>query len=148
MSLCELHLAAAYGFCADRIAEDRYRRQCEQHAKYVEERRARAEETFARAIARPDEQGFLVYYIRFADRVKIGFTSNLRNRLADLQYEELLAVEVGGRPTEALRHKQFAKYRVIGEWFELSDELRDHIEHLPEIFSFDLLESPPDPGEV
>jgi hypothetical protein len=70
----------------------------------------------------------VVYYIRHADRVKIGTSANPRQRLAALWHEELLAFERGGRALEQRRHAQFAADRHPGtEWFRLTDALRAHI---------------------
>jgi hypothetical protein len=73
-----------------------------------------------------------VYYIQFADRVKIGTTRDLKQRLAELPFDEVLAVEPGGRDLEKLRHTQFAQARIYTnrEWFVLTDELRSHCDML------------------
>lgn len=71
----------------------------------------------------------VVYYLRYADRVKIGTTANPRQRLAAIRHEELLAFERGDRALEQRRHAQFATDRwPRTEWFRLSDELRTHID--------------------
>lgn len=69
-----------------------------------------------------------VYYVRFADRVKIGFSTSLPTRIANLPVDEVLAVEPGGRQLEQMRHAQFAVARIYTnrEWFVLTDELRSH----------------------
>jgi hypothetical protein len=71
----------------------------------------------------------VVYYIRHADRVKIGTSANPRQRLAALWHEELLAFERGGRSLEQRRHRQFAADRYPRtEWFRLSAGLRAHVD--------------------
>ncbi|WP_344790121.1 GIY-YIG nuclease family protein [Gryllotalpicola daejeonensis] len=73
----------------------------------------------------------VVYYIRFGDRMKIGTTSNLRQRMAKLWHEDLVALERGGRARERARHAQFARARLgTSEWFELAPELVAHTEVL------------------
>jgi hypothetical protein len=74
----------------------------------------------------------VVYYIRFSDRVKIGTTTNLPQRLAGLPHDELLATEPGGPKVELRRHQQFADTQVPGqrEWFFQSPELSAHIASL------------------
>jgi hypothetical protein len=72
----------------------------------------------------------VVYYVRFADRVKIGTTTNLGGRLNGIPYDEVLATEPGGYELEAQRHREFAADRIVGEWFTYSDRLRRHIETL------------------
>jgi len=84
---------------------------------------------YGRFHAIPDV-GEVVYYMRIGDRVKIGMSTNLRKRLESINPEELLAIEKGGRPIEAARHKQFAGLRTHGEWFRLEGALIEHIERL------------------
>lgn len=70
----------------------------------------------------------IVYYIRFSDRVKIGFTTSLRSRLLALPVDEVLAAEPGTYDLETERHRQFAQDLAAGrEWFNLSDALRAHV---------------------
>lgn len=72
----------------------------------------------------------IVYYVRWSDRVKIGTSHNLRNRLGAIPHDEILAVEPGGRTLERRRHTQFKDDLIAGqrEWFRFSDALRAHIE--------------------
>ena len=73
----------------------------------------------------------VVYYVQFADRVKIGYTSNLVSRLTAIPHDRVLAVERGGREVERLRHEQFATARIRGEWFQATPDLLAHCEALP-----------------
>ena len=68
----------------------------------------------------------VVYYIRYAERVKIGTSGNPRQRLGALWHEELLAFERGGRAVEQTRHREFADLREGGEWFRADAALLDH----------------------
>jgi hypothetical protein len=71
----------------------------------------------------------VVYYLGYADRVKIGTTANPRQRLAALWHDDLLGFERGDRRLERRRHEQFADERFDRtEWFRFSDRLRDHID--------------------
>ena len=73
----------------------------------------------------------VVYYLRFGDQIKIGTSSNPRQRLASLRYNELLAFERGGRMLEQRRHKQFATHRLgRSEWFADHPDLIEHIDIL------------------
>lgn len=74
----------------------------------------------------------LVYYVAFGDRIKIGTTTDLNQRLQSIPHDELLAFERGGRALERKRHRQFAADLVPGqrEWFHRSPELVAHIEGL------------------
>ncbi|WP_246087510.1 GIY-YIG nuclease family protein [Paramicrobacterium agarici] len=68
----------------------------------------------------------VVYYIRYADRVKIGTSHKPRQRLRALWHNELLAFERGGRDVERRRHVQFAHLREGGEWFRADTVLLEH----------------------
>lgn len=68
----------------------------------------------------------VVYYLRYAERIKIGTTARPRARLAAIRHEELLAFEPGDRHLERARHVQFAAIREGGEWFTATPELRAH----------------------
>ena len=54
----------------------------------------------------------VVYYLRYADRVKIGTTSNPRQRFAAIRHDDVLAFERGDRRLERHRHAQFADERL------------------------------------
>ncbi|MGO3649765.1 GIY-YIG nuclease family protein [Agrococcus casei] len=70
----------------------------------------------------------VVYYLRWADRVKIGTTKNLRNRTRDIYFDEVLAAEPGGRVLEAQMHRKFASLKIpeYREWFQAGPELVNH----------------------
>lgn len=74
--------------------------------------------------------GQVVYYMRFGDRVKIGYSSNLALRLQSVPNDELLATEPGTMATESARHEQFAELRITGEWFQYVEPLVAHINGL------------------
>ncbi|WP_345763199.1 GIY-YIG nuclease family protein [Diaminobutyricibacter sp. McL0608] len=70
----------------------------------------------------------VVYYLRFADRIKIGTSNNPRQRFAALPHHEVLAFEPGGRMLEQRRHAQFAELRIPRtEWFETGPALSEHV---------------------
>ncbi|WP_349427696.1 GIY-YIG nuclease family protein [Microbacterium sp. LWS13-1.2] len=70
----------------------------------------------------------VVYYLRYADRVKIGTSANPRQRFGAIWHDELLAFERGGRALEQRRHVQFTADRYPGtEWFRRSEALTAHI---------------------
>lgn len=73
--------------------------------------------------------GSFVYYIRWGDRIKIGTSTDVRSRLGQLYYDELLAIEPGGYAHERERHTQFAEYRYekYREWFNIAPALMFHI---------------------
>lgn len=102
-------------------------------AEEFAEREAEMRETYRavlaheRAHADPDQ---MVYYMRFGDRVKIGYTTNLAKRRQAVPNDEVLAIEPGTFRTEAVRHRQFAELRITGEWFQYAEPLIGHIEGL------------------
>lgn len=73
----------------------------------------------------------VVYYLRFGERVKIGTTTNPRQRFTAIRHEEVLAFERGDRHVEHRRHEQFAAERAgTSEWFAVSPRLLEHIDTL------------------
>lgn len=79
-----------------------------------------------------------VYYVHAPDlqMVKIGYAQNPLTRLNKMRADSptrlvLLAVEDGGRDTEAMRHAQFVALRRNGEWFRFEGALAEHVGTLP-----------------
>jgi hypothetical protein len=80
-----------------------------------------------------DELRSVVYFVAAHGLVKIGYTSNLRNRLATYGVERaaLMAVIPGGRTEERAHHQRFAPDLARGrEWFRPSAELMTYINDL------------------
>ena len=70
----------------------------------------------------------VVYYIRFADRIKIGTTKDPRKRFQAIPHDEVLAFELGGVALESQRHIEFREHRIRNtEWFEIAQPILDHI---------------------
>jgi hypothetical protein len=79
----------------------------------------------------------VVYYLRFADHIKIGTTGALTKRLKAMHVhpDSLLAVEPGDRKIERQRHAMFAVERFRRtELFTPSPGLWDHIGHVRSLF--------------
>lgn len=78
----------------------------------------------------------LVYVIQAGEHVKIGWTTNLGNRIEDLRSGsphrlDVLGVCPGDRDLERAWHHEFRSERVHGEWFQLSaDQLEALCERL------------------
>lgn len=70
----------------------------------------------------------VVYYMKFGDRVKIGYTSDLRARALAVPHDEVLAAEPGGFDTERQRHREFANVKIpsFKEWFRHEGDLVSH----------------------
>jgi hypothetical protein len=70
-----------------------------------------------------------VYFVSFAGRIKIGFSTNLRTRLKSIPHDAVLATIPGTRATEGALHRRFAHLRTTtGEWFEAGDDLLAYID--------------------
>lgn len=74
-----------------------------------------------------------VYIVGFSTFVKIGYTTDLRGRLHDLEEHlpmklKLFASFPGTVSDERKLHARFAQYRSRGEWFRRSGALADWIE--------------------
>lgn len=76
-----------------------------------------------------------VYFIMGTgtEKIKIGYSSNINNRLMELQIGSpvkllIIGSFVGDIYDEQALHGYFDKYRARGEWFHLSDEIIDAIE--------------------
>lgn len=72
----------------------------------------------------------VVYFVRFRDRIKIGHTTNLRQRLRAFPVDEVLLTIPGSVEDEARCHAAFAHLRVQGEWFTEGPELLAFIRSL------------------
>ena len=77
----------------------------------------------------------VVYYVRRGEFIKIGTTMRLKNRMAALVPDEVLAVEPGSFPLESQLHKRFAHLRApfMREYFRIEPELIDHIAKVVEL---------------
>ena len=64
-----------------------------------------------------------VYFIRVRDELKIGWTSNVPNRMRTLNPDALFHIEQGTRQDERRYHQMFSEHLVHGrEWFACNDE--------------------------
>lgn len=71
----------------------------------------------------------IVYAIAAGERVKIGYTTNLEQRMKSIQSScsdpiVCLGTSPGGVELEKALHRQFGHARAHGEWFSLSTEDR------------------------
>ncbi len=73
----------------------------------------------------------LVYFIKFDGRIKIGFTTNLPQRMRSIPHDEVLALIPGTVSTERALHRKFDSLRANGEWFTAGPQLRSYIDGLP-----------------
>jgi|SRR5687768_16767746 len=74
----------------------------------------------------------IVYFIRNGNRVKIGTTTNLRNRVRALSLpaSNVIAIVPGGRSKEADLHTALSRLRIgRTEWFAFEHPIADLINH-------------------
>lgn len=77
-----------------------------------------------------------VYFIKSGSMVKIGFSTDVVNRLSNLKVgnpfgSNLVAAIPGTEDTEAYFHKMFADYRKQGEWFSIEGLLKTMLKAMP-----------------
>lgn len=119
--ICRDHMREAYLHWRDQLVEVYKADPDAQHDPTLE--------TYARPEIGLGSRSF-VYYLGFSDRIKIGYSENLDQRLGVVPHDEILALEPGGQKLEHFRHKQFAAHRVNREWFGRHSDLLAHIEML------------------
>lgn len=92
-----------------------------------------AEEDRRLALAAPAPPPGWVYFIESGGRVKIGFTSNVAARIANIETATpfpvtLLRQQPGSLDDEAAFHAQFAEYRIKREWFRFEGALKEFLD--------------------
>lgn len=82
-----------------------------------------------------DENAFrgIVYFLEGNDAIKIGYTTHLGKRLADLNTSSPFPITLceyarADKQVERELHKLLASERLNGEWFKASDKVWDMIE--------------------
>lgn len=76
-----------------------------------------------------------VYFVRGGEFVKIGYASNAKNRVRDLQVNcpfqlSLIYSMPGTFQTEIGLHRRFKAHATSGEWFRWCDEIAEFIESM------------------
>lgn len=99
------------------------------HADVVDRLRVVERTTVVKEIIRPLPDR-LVYYAARGDRIKIGCTSDLKQRWTALRQPNVLAVEPGDFKLERARHREFGSIREEGEWFRRCAWLDEHMSAL------------------
>lgn len=97
----------------------------------AEEERYEAE----KSALRQDREGF-VYYLRVGERIKVGYSVDVKRRMrAYPPGSQLLAVEPGDRELETQRHRQFAGSRTDGrEWFRPTPDLLELVAEIVQTY--------------
>lgn len=73
--------------------------------------------------ALPETRQPSVYFVRYRDRVKIGYSIDPMTRIKAHPFDEILAIVPGDRTAEKQAHAAFAHLRENGEWFRAEDDL-------------------------
>ena len=73
----------------------------------------------------------MVYFIQFGDRIKIGYTTDLAQRMTAVPHDKILALIAGTMTDERRCHEKFAHLRLTGEWFSAGPDLLKFIDKLP-----------------
>lgn len=71
-----------------------------------------------------------VYFVRFRDRIKIGWSSDPDKRIRALPHDEVLHLQPGTIEDERRCHAAFAHLRDRGEWFRMEPDLVEFIDDL------------------
>ena len=77
-----------------------------------------------------------VYFVQdVLGNIKIGYATNVRSRLANLQTAnsaplQLLGYITGDKSKEAELHREFSDARIAGEWFRPTESLMGYIEEV------------------
>lgn len=69
----------------------------------------------------------VVYYMRFANLIKIGTSARFIQRFFALRPDEVLAIEPGSYELERKRHRQFARFHSHNEMFFPGPPLMEHV---------------------
>ena len=82
-------------------------------------------------VGKKTERYGMVYFIQFGDRIKIGYTTDLDQRMNALPHDKILALIAGTMTDERRCHEKFAHLRLTGEWFSAGPDLLKFIDKLP-----------------
>lgn len=128
MDICEMHALLTVAVMKERGGETMRRLDAVYDAAPVSRELRPSKPIYVRG--RPS----VVYYMRFGNRIKIGYSTNLRVRRDALRPDEILAIEPGYQGEERAQHVRFAEYREEGEFFRMNRELVDHINMLRKMY--------------
>jgi hypothetical protein len=76
-----------------------------------------------------------IYFVTDGEAIKIGFATNLKKRMYQLQTSQhfplfLLGSIIATRDSEAVLHRRFSHLRISREWFRIHREIIDFIDDL------------------
>lgn len=130
MDICEMHALMTVAVMKERGGALMKRLDAVYEEPRVVSDRAKA----AKPIYTSDGRPTVVYYMRFETEIKIGITTNLRQRASSLHPLEVMAIEPGGRGEERLQHRRFWAHRTRGEYFRINHDLLDHVAFIRKLY--------------
>lgn len=121
-ALCALDVADHFAMLKDR--KPLTERQVQRRLREMAERERRQAEAESRALA----PGW-IYYLRVADRIKVGYSVDVKRRMRSYPpHAELLAVHPGTPTLEREMHAKLAAHLAQGrEWFRPTAEVMEHV---------------------
>jgi len=125
VGLCSRHLRQVYEYAQVLVAQ-------RLDEILVEATEADAASTSIQELVLPD-RGDLpgwVYFVRFGDRIKIGYSTKPHRRLRNLPVDAVLGAIPGSLESERALHVKFGGSRIVGEWFHDAPDLLVHIRQL------------------
>lgn len=125
VALCGKHLIEAHLYVEDR-------KRLHLDAQEAELAVAAGVRRFPKSAARAQVGQSYVYFLRLGDRIKIGYTTNLKERLKNLPHEEVLCVIPGTMDDERRYLEQWSCERTAGEWFRASTGLLEFVAQMQE----------------
>lgn len=113
---------------ADAVNESTHRVISNAQADAATRRQREAEQRAKVAASRGQHPGW-IYYVRVGDRIKIGYSVDVKRRMRAYPPDSrLLAVHPGTPQLETEMHQRFAGSLAAGrEWFRESTDLAEHI---------------------
>lgn len=137
LPICVDHAVQVWGVIQDddeqrsraqqsRTIQQRYRQYQEATKEAAEQRRRDQIRE-----SRKNQPGW-IYFLRWQDQIKIGYTTNIERRLSEYAPgAELVALHPGTPQTERGYHQRFGKHRIGGrEWYRPAQDILDHCERV------------------
>lgn len=113
--LCSKHLREVYEFASDLVTE--------RWDAGVREYVSGLHDTFKPPrVVRQPKSGW-VYFVKFGDRIKVGYSTDPRKRLSSVPHDERIGCVPGTLEDEAAWHDLLRDFRITGEWFRAEPEV-------------------------
>ena len=120
--LCRNHLLECSTFVYDTSKEYKAK------TRRLEPKTGQKDSKLIKAAGRKD----VVYFVRFGDRVKIGYSANFQRRMSEVPYDEILLLLPGTTAHERGLHEIFKEHRITGEWFHAHPDIMEFVKEQKE----------------